>query len=213
VKLISIVFICVLSLLPFAVLASPRADLYQIAFEHLMDQAPWYQDKDRESPLEREDRMRKISQAQVEVSEEFTSTGKFSGTTEELLILLRTTSFWESRHAQHVHAGECDRKTECDRGTSKSIYQLKLLTTLTTREMWEKSEGLGYENTKIATVIAATYLSHSWSKCGGRKNILQVINNYGRGKCNTAFPSAEARKSYFEQELQDLSAMLRSEDS
>lgn len=177
---------------------------------------------DTETPDERQQRMGVIAAAIVTASDYALCHGKFAGdenceaiwtgTQDELVVLLLTKAFWESRLAQNVHAGKC-RDWQCDPWKSKNgtivhrartIWQLQR-TRIVTAE-WDWMLGTDRRSTTYAAWAATKVLSRGKRACSTTNG---TIRWYATGRCDSNVWVAPARKRtiFFEQQLRKLRAL------
>lgn len=186
--------------------------LYETVLLLLLSFKPWYQDIDepKEARIERFD---VVARAQVEVGAQLTCSGAFEsegcarafpGTQGELIALLMTAGWWESRYNRRIHAGEC-ASDECDGGASRSVYQVQNNGTYP-EELWENSVGLDYESTLNATRAAALSFSAAWRVCHKKHGTKGVWAAYGRGHCTASFPGQISRNRWYQRRLRQLRA-------
>lgn len=139
--------------------------------------------RDVETPEEREMRMvTVVAPALVDVASEATCSGAYAtveckklwpGTKLDLVLMLVTKGWWESRFAVHVQAGKCGPR-ECD--AYKDHYTKKIVhraasyfqvqaTGLVPMKEWRTLTGLDYEPTRRAAWAAAKVASASRNRC------------------------------------------------
>lgn len=152
---------------------------------------------DGELPEERTDRMEVVAQAVHDASARATCTGRFAdyvdckpvwpGTRKDLVLMLITKAWWESRLARNVHEGKC-RRHECDATLingvvihrARTIWQMQK-TGLVQKDEWDTMVGTDFEATRTAAWVAARILSMGKRKCGSPFGTLSF---YGRSRCN-----------------------------
>ncbi len=191
-----------------------QADTPEQALGSLLESfVPWYEDL-KEDPHARKARLRTIARAQLYAAQEATCTGhakgskckrKFGGSAHQLIALLLTAGWWETRFSRRVHAGEC-RKDECDGGRARSVYQVQL-NGVVPRELWENAEGLDWDSTLAATRAATFSFSAAWRACRKRHGVRGVWGAYGRGFCGGQYQVLQ-RTRWYQRQLQNLERLF-----
>jgi hypothetical protein len=152
---------------------------------------------DKESPEERRDRMEVIARAIGDASARATCDERFDkpecepiwkSNRKQLILLLVTKAWWESRLAQNVHEGNC-RKTECDPTKmpggniihrARTIWQMQK-TGLVSRDEWNTMVGTDFEATRTAAWVATKILSRGKRVC---HTPYGALSYYGRSRCD-----------------------------
>jgi len=175
---------------------------YETILALLLTFQPWWQDY-YEPAESRATRLQKIAHAQMIVGETVSRRkGAFPGTDKQLVALLMTAGWWETRYNSRIHAGNC-YEDECDGGRARGVYQVQK-NGVYPDEYWEKSEGDGWEPTYYATLSAALSFTHAWKVCHERYGIKGVWAAYGRGTCTSTFPGHISRVRWYRKRLKDL---------
>jgi hypothetical protein len=107
----------------------------------------------------------------------------------DLLALIVTKGWWESRFALNVHQGNC-RSYECDpikmRTTGKIVHLARtpwqFQRTAYSETYWDKMVGTDLESTRLAAYTAAIILSRGRDACKSEQG---AIVWYGRGRCRS----------------------------
>jgi len=168
---------------------------YELVLALILTFSPWYEDINEK---DREGRMATIAFTQVEVGAQLAGE-EFPGTQEELVALLMTAGWWETRYNKRIHAGNC-HADECDGGKARSVYQIQMNGTYPD-EIWEDSVGLGMVPTFFATMGAGLSFSAAWRACHEAYGIRGVWAAYGIGRCDGSFPHLISRVRWYEKVL------------
>jgi len=151
---------------------------------------------DKESPEERKDRMETLARAIDDASSRATCTERFDKPTcepiwksnkKQLVLLLITKAWWESRLAQNVHEGNC-RKDECDATKingvivhrARTIWQMQK-TGLVKRDEWKTMVGTDFKATRTAAWVATRILARAKKVC---HTPYGTLSWYGRSRCD-----------------------------
>ena len=178
----------------------------------LLSLSPWHEDINEENEA-RKARLGLISDSQVEVADKLTCGGQygvprcvvvFAGTRNELLSLLITAGWWETRYSARIHAGDC-KEDECDGGAARGVYQVQQ-NGFVPKELWEKSLGDTPEATYAATMAAALSFSQAWKACHARHGMRGVWSAYGRGKCVSSYRTLTSRVRWSKRQLLAISS-------
>ena len=154
----------------------------------LLTLPPWWQDRKEEN---REDRIEIIAQATEHATDRATCRGQSETCRplwppeqrDDLILLLATLAWHETRLARHVHENRC-RRWECDpyhsRGqllhSSRGPWQVKRATL---PERWEEIRGADLESTKLGAWAAARTLSLARRKC---RTLPGAVSMYATGR-------------------------------
>lgn len=128
----------------------------------------------------------------------------FRGSKNEMLILLVTIGFWESRYSQNVHEGKC-KPWECDPMVQKDSQGRTIKITHRSRTNWQlqyndsiKNEwpnmvGTSQEATDLAAWASAKMLSKGYNSCG---TIWGAISKYA-GVKHCKWEKGKSRVDFF----------------
>lgn len=106
-----------------------------------------------------------------------TCTPIFNGTKDEMVVLLVTIGFWESRFAQNIHEGKC-RDWQCDPVVYKDTYGRPIKTIHKAHTNWQLQYnpsisdewkimiGTNQSSTDAAAWASAKMLSRGYNSCG-----------------------------------------------
>lgn len=167
-----------------------------------------YGPKPAELLEERERRYARIAISIDQASSRAVELKKWPGTQDELVGMLVTLGWWESRFAHHVHAGKCRPKLgECDPykradGTLIALaatpWQLQANGIIKPRE-WKRLTGTDYISTLRAAWAASRVISRARQACkGGSKTWpTRAIARYARGT-GCGWRGAPKRARWFE---------------
>lgn len=153
----------------------------------------WWEDA-KEDPEERKARLSILSQEIIAAS---SGAKGFSGSEAELVALITTAGFWESRYNSRIHKGNC-RPTECDKGRSRSPFQLKprKFGGVVPNSLWERIAGAGRDSDRAATQGAALAFTAAWKACKHRQGVRGVFGAYGRGRCSSQYQVIRRERTF-----------------
>lgn len=192
---------------------SAMAALQTLVLTILMSLPRFY--ADTESDTERYARATILAQAMVEASAQATCTGDWATLVDckpvwpaseqnQLVALLITQGFWESRFAQHIHADHCGPH-ECDPAKlpsglvfhrARSVWQIHAGGSVSGSEWWQMSGDKQWP-TFVAATAAARILALSRGRCGFAGNWeLGTISAYA-GSISCAWSKAGPRLSFY----------------
>lgn len=116
---------------------------------------------------------------------------------EERLTMLMTVSWWESRLASHVHAGNC-KPHECDHGHAKGMPQVQLSSGVD-KDLWLASEGHDYEATLASMEAAHWVFDQAIKRCGrSYGSEYRLFFFYAKGYCpGKTSPKSQAFDRWF----------------
>ena len=167
-------------------------ELFKWALLALNTLPPAYVDKHE---VGREARMGTIAGAVTEVAERASCSGAYAGTgcvriwngtSQELVALLLTKGWWESRVAKHVHEGRC-KPDECDAIVFKGVVVQRARSpwqrqrTAYSAPEWNTMVGTSYVATRAAAWAATKVLVEGRRRCGGTS--FGTLSWYGRQRC------------------------------
>lgn len=170
---------------------------------------------DRESPMEREERMGVLSDAMAiatwERAYQADGLARWKSSPDRLYAALLTQGWFESRFAWHIHAGHC-RAFEC--GATRDDGGLLVFLTPTpwqvaestafARALWPNVVGQSAKATTNAARVAAYHLA--MHQCGG--DVAQMLQAQGGGGCHHGERGWE-RFRYWQRTLVKLRKLMR----
>ena len=128
---------------------------------------------------------------------------------EERLMMLTTVSWWESRLASHVHAGNC-KPHECDHGHAKGMPQVQLASGVD-KDLWLSSEGHDYEATLASMEAANWVFDQAIARCGRNRGMEhKLFFFYAKGYCPGQMSNksqAFERWAWYDKRLRQLRAL------
>jgi hypothetical protein len=172
-------------------------DWYTHILALLLTLAPWHADRD-EDPAARAERLSHVARGVAVAADLATCEGEWSTDPEctpawpparktELLALLISQGWWESRYARHVHEGRCRTEIgECDGGMARSPWQIQR-SALVPAEEWRQMDSADSASTEIAARASARILAVGRSRCGSAEG---AIASYATGKSCRWSPAA-----------------------
>lgn len=197
------------------------------AITGLLDNLPTHY-LDTETPSERKVRLntiatsidraasRAVCEAPYASTKFRTCTPIFKGTKDEMVILLVTIGFWESRFAQNIHEGKC-RAWQCDpiqyKDTAGNIikvvhkahtnWQLQYNTSIATE--WRVMVGTDQNSTDAAAWASAKMLSRGYNSCG---NVWGSISKYA-GVRSCKWSKGKKRVDFYRHKMYKYKELLK----
>jgi hypothetical protein len=114
---------------------------------------------------------------------------------DDLVLLLVTQGYWESKYAKFVHDGTCNRKKtapSCDSKRAASVWQIQSSRQVT-RLTWQRMIGTQQEATNMAAFTAGRLLALARQSCG---SVVGAISMYGTGR-HCAWKGAKPRERFW----------------